>query len=258
MTTTDRRRVGGTVDLKRLHATARQLMVKHHVPGLSIASHLVAATAARGSLRLRGPGQRPTRQHEHRLPVVLDVQDRHHNGSPTTVRREPLDLRRTDRLGGALVRRSARRRTTDDPAAAQSARRRRRTPCRCAGFSLRTSHRWPRGIVARLLQRLAEARTDGGARYSNLGFLVLAEIIARSAGEPFESTCTTQFWNQRGCWTPAYDFRSRGDARHRFTFGCPRSQRPTAVVLPQAWSVTACGEQTRAALPGRRSGLRPV
>jgi CubicO group peptidase (beta-lactamase class C family) len=85
--------------------------------------------------------------------------------------------------------------------------------------------------VHRLLQRARPTRPVGGqARYSNLGYLLLAEAIAQATGEPFEQYVQHAVLDPVGMHTTSY----RHDPTSDHATGYVRAPRPARAVLRAA------------------------
>jgi CubicO group peptidase (beta-lactamase class C family) len=94
--------------------------------------------------------------------------------------------------------------------------------------------------VARLLRTTRpRTRTTGQARYSNLGYLLLGEVIARTAGEPFQQYVRRAVLEPAGMQATGYDYQPGLD----YATGYIRLPHPATPLL-------------RAALPPGTVGTR--
>src|SRR4051794_7474463 len=107
-----------------------------------------------------------------------------------------------------------------------------------------------RTATRRILQSHGRARRPAGppARYSNLGYLVLAEVIGRVTGEPFEDVVRRRLLEPAGMTGTGYTRRDGDDA----ATGYVRLPRPLTPVLRAALPAGITGERH-----GRYVALRP-
>jgi CubicO group peptidase (beta-lactamase class C family) len=170
--------------LESARSTIAALMVRHHVPGLS-----VAVTSSTGLLHAEGFGFRSLTG---RRPATPDTSYLWFSMSKIATATAALRLADEGRLDldapvETLV--PAFRGASGPPA------RIRQLLDHTSGAPNPLPLRWVRATgradadeTARLLARHGRPRRPAGgpARYSNVGYLVLAEVITRAAGRPFE------------------------------------------------------------------------
>src|SRR4051794_9702540 len=105
-------------------------------------------------------------------------------------------------------------------------------------------------FVRRLLARHGRPTrpADGPARYSNLGYLVLAEVIARTTGEPFESYMRRALLGRAGMSATGYTHRNDVE----YATGYVRLPRPLTPAVRAALPPGIVGDRH-----GEQLALRP-
>jgi CubicO group peptidase (beta-lactamase class C family) len=215
------------VDLSGVRRTIRGLMARHHVPGLTI-----AVTDSRRLLHAEGfgradlvTGRGATADTRYPWFSMSKV-------ATATVAMRLADERRLDleapvrSLLPSFVVRDGRAEPHVRDLLSHTAGLGNPLPLRWvlpAGAPLRDGDEFAR----RLLERHGRTRRAAGgpARYSNVGYLALAEIIARAVGERFEEYVHTALLEPMGMTTTGYD-AVRGEDTARGYVRLPRPATP--------------------------------
>ncbi len=95
-------------------------------------------------------------------------------------------------------------------------------------------------LIERLRDRARPSRPVGGlARYSNLGYLLLAEVVAATAEQPFEQYVRRAVLEPAGMWHTGYTHSRDTD----YATGYVRVPRPLTPLLRAALPAGAVGER---------------
>ena len=235
--------------LDAVRATLADLMARHHVPGLSIAVTdaerlLFAEGFGHADLVVRRPATRDTRYLWFSMSKIATATAAMRLADEG---RLDLDAPVRDLVPSYTARSGVQPRV-------------RQLLNHTAGAANPVPVRWVlpadssddnvRASAQRVLDRHGHPKRPAGgpARYSNLGYLILAEVISRAAGEPFEDHIQRHLLRPAGMMDTGYAHRGDGD----YATGYVRLPRALTPLLRGALPAGIVGERH-----GQQVALRP-